>query len=710
MLLLILFATVGAGLPLQNNSSDTGTANAGKKVGWVEAPQARGTFDLLLSCLTTLSLCAWTAYHPNVFVTRNEWRKFGKRAMWMAIAVLAPEIVLWCAWEQWWASETLQKAVEKLGEKAFDGTGGNIDNLDDKRELSCIGCYEGEVQGRYSGDYGLRRMFEPEDCPPEPESEVVAPTEDELEPVSKSFSLLRPSTWKKTNTVDAEEAQMPATWTREQAFFAVSGGYAVDSSEFYPLPSLTLTPSALHFLARHGILPKICPTTISDKSKSNHVAKVLVCLQAGWFLLQAIARVAQKLPLTLLELHVLAHVGCAFAMYLLWMDKPYDVGAPVLVEGDNVRDLVALWALDDDSAAFKNISEDGAKRYCATYGNIDMDQVQTAHQNARSASTRHHYAQLVRNFVDPFLPKQNKSALSQPSIATSHEAPPTQEQDLHLRRARNALDYLSSHSIHFSYLTRTPTTDCLKRKPSIRFPLRYVTPTRGNLIIDGLPSVTKSTSREEFLYTALKAYTVMSVLYGSLHFCGWNHGFNSLAERWLWRGSAFVMAGAPTASLITAWLSNFVIYLYRYRKRIWGEDVWDGDEDSDADDDEAADELSTKKSKSQPLSWCANALHKAPFSTTAPTLPSSSYLRRLKATTPGVVAGTVSFIHWTFYHVIRLLTNVVLYAMFSVALMGWVLYLAARLYVLVESFASLRASDARVYRMVEWSNYLPHAG
>lgn len=44
------------------------------------------------------------------------------------------------------------------------------------------------------------------------------------------------------------------------------------------------------------------------------------------------------------------------------------------------------------------------------------------------------------------------------------------------------------------------------------------------------------------------------------------------------------------------------------------------------------------------------------------------------------------------------------------ALVCWVVYPVARLYVLGESFAGLRACEKAVYTTVEWTNFWPHAG
>ena len=137
-------------------------------------------------------------------------------------------------------------------------------------------------------------------------------------------------------------------WTTYDAFFAVIGGYAVRSDTFWPSwhsETLTFTPLGIVELARLGLLTKADPETVSDKSKADVITKIIVCIQASWFLLQCVARAIQGLSVTLLEVHVLAHVACTFVMYFLWFHKPYDVEHPVLLTDERVVDLAALFAV-----------------------------------------------------------------------------------------------------------------------------------------------------------------------------------------------------------------------------------------------------------------------------------------------------------------------------------------------------------------------------
>ena len=108
-------------------------------------------------------------------------------------------------------------------------------------------------------------------------------------------------------------------WTTQQAFFAISGGLAVDASHFWTDQRLTFTPQGLLQLANMDLLPAVPLEEVKDKSKADGFSKFLVCMQAAWFAIQSLVRLIQGLPLTLLEIHTLTHVACAFGMYAFWL-------------------------------------------------------------------------------------------------------------------------------------------------------------------------------------------------------------------------------------------------------------------------------------------------------------------------------------------------------------------------------------------------------
>ena len=70
---------------------------------------------------------------------------------------------------------------------------------------------------------------------------------------------------------------------------------------------------------------------IQDRSKSDSLAKALVLIQTGWFIIQCIVRWIEHLPLTQLEITTLAYAAVNFGIYLAWWDKPRNVNSPVRV-------------------------------------------------------------------------------------------------------------------------------------------------------------------------------------------------------------------------------------------------------------------------------------------------------------------------------------------------------------------------------------------
>ena len=125
--------------------------------------------------------------------------------------------------------------------------------------------------------------------------------------------------------------------------FAVMGGFVADVSHLHnSLTRVTLSPKGVAFLAKHGHFLRIPESTIRDKSKADVLAKVLVCVQVSWMLVQTVGRKVAGYPITLLEVHTLVHVACAIAMYGLWFQKPLDVRDPAWVDTSAFQDLLAL--------------------------------------------------------------------------------------------------------------------------------------------------------------------------------------------------------------------------------------------------------------------------------------------------------------------------------------------------------------------------------
>ncbi|KAI9646837.1 hypothetical protein NHQ30_004836 [Ciborinia camelliae] len=117
------------------------------------------------------------------------------------------------------------------------------------------------------------------------------------------------------------------------AHYVMMGGFAANVSELHNvIKMVTITPEGVLFLSSFGQTPRISQSEIQDKSKSDRIGKGLVCLQVIWSIGQAIERKISGYPTTLLEVHTIVHVVCALFLYALWYQKPLNVGVPTIID------------------------------------------------------------------------------------------------------------------------------------------------------------------------------------------------------------------------------------------------------------------------------------------------------------------------------------------------------------------------------------------
>ena len=77
--------------------------------------------------------------------------------------------------------------------------------------------------------------------------------------------------------------------------------------------------------------PTVTVEEIVDRSKADGFSKTIALGQTLWFVAQCLARIAQHLDLTLLELLTLSLAVLNGVMYFLWWNKSLDVRCPVPV-------------------------------------------------------------------------------------------------------------------------------------------------------------------------------------------------------------------------------------------------------------------------------------------------------------------------------------------------------------------------------------------
>lgn len=194
------------------------------------------------------------------------------------------------------------------------------------------------------------------------------------------------------------------------------GGFIVDVSHLHnTLSRLTFTTKGLAFLAKHGHFVKISDAAVRDKSKADMLAKALVCIQVIWMLVQTISRRIVGYPITLLEVHTLVHVACAIGMYGLWFQKPLDIRDPAWVDASEFEDLLALMLLRNYGFGTRVHVDDRDKP-------VPIKSVQHTFSNGSESAYLHVYPTSEKDqHVDATVRK--KQSLSSPDCITQAPAP-----------------------------------------------------------------------------------------------------------------------------------------------------------------------------------------------------------------------------------------------------------------------------------------------
>ncbi|KAF8626698.1 hypothetical protein AX17_006503 [Amanita inopinata Kibby_2008] len=132
-----------------------------------------------------------------------------------------------------------------------------------------------------------------------------------------------------SNTLKRITALYPDTsWTETHAQFAIMGGFKLVHPDGHK--EHLYKEDFFRQVQQGNIqLPTITKEEIQDRSNGDAIAKTIVVIQITWFVVQAIHRASQGLPVTELELTTLAHTSLNIFIYWCWWNKPLAILFPV---------------------------------------------------------------------------------------------------------------------------------------------------------------------------------------------------------------------------------------------------------------------------------------------------------------------------------------------------------------------------------------------
>ncbi|MCJ1271471.1 hypothetical protein MMC22_011372 [Lobaria immixta] len=117
---LLSLCVVVCGVPMNNVSPQLSAAGGNRTTlrsqiapGLTSTASYRGTLDIVWSCVLTLTACIYTALHLNIPRNTSQQRQLWRKVGWAAVALIAPEIVVYAAFEQFIQARDLVNQLNK---------------------------------------------------------------------------------------------------------------------------------------------------------------------------------------------------------------------------------------------------------------------------------------------------------------------------------------------------------------------------------------------------------------------------------------------------------------------------------------------------------------------------------------------------------------------------------------------------------------------
>ncbi|KAM0562393.1 hypothetical protein ACHAPJ_002083 [Fusarium lateritium] len=369
-------------------------------------------------------------------------------------------------------------------------------------------------------------------------------------------------------------------WTQLHSFYVCMGGFVIDADEeldvFPNSRRLTFSPSAVLLLAKCGQLPDIDPLDIKDKSKADSLAKFIVLLQATWFLVQTLARIAQSLPISLLEVNTIGHVLCALVIYLLWWHKPREVSEPTVLRGEGISSLASFMYM---SSRISGVQYRRGIRPPAWISPELENLVYAAPSDGENTN-----AAAIESTDDTIVdssPPDQESQRHQRSISENplggFRAEIRRQETAHTAERKRKLGWEVDEKANDTNTSRLARhrlcAQAIRDYPSVQEYFSRKTPDSSDFVPQLHQFVVPNAINwpTDFLLRAVDTQVVgmvlwfVSIMYGSVHLAAWKEFFPSDVERLLWHMSA----GYIAASGVWWTVAHILFYLWPWLGQWW---------------------------------------------------------------------------------------------------------------------------------------------
>jgi hypothetical protein len=354
----------------------------------------------------------------------------------------------------------------------------------------------------------------------------------------------------------------------KHSFYVGMGGFSLQKDEpieggiLQDVHRLALNQYGVVYLAEHypALLPDLSESEIMDKSNSNSLAKTLACLQAGWFCINCIVRVSQKLSISILELNTLAHAICALFVYLFWWEKPQDVQEPSIITGPLVKHLFIIFAYADGILIRRN-RLDGSIVYKIQFGDIrsqltTTELLQWQYPNGGPPAAKPSTVRL--GFAEKLYDLAVHGVSWQSSMRAEQTPTPARMRSHHIRDIKGYPCFISN-LVPFIDLSPSDVEILRMRKESLDRLLLSDPPLRE---VCHYNSTWQWAAGSEDITSVIATFGIAGVCYGGIHVAAWNSpDFQSSRMLLLWRlSSAFIATSGvavPAFVGLIVWLRPF---------------------------------------------------------------------------------------------------------------------------------------------------------
>lgn len=337
-------------------------------VNFMSSTGVRGTLDILWGSLFTLLICTWTVQHlnlPEQTPDPESWqqklketlKRSGTKVKWMLVTLIVPEFLVGRAFQDWMMAKKSLSQMKDFAEE-------------DDVKWTLTHAYYANM-----GGFILKVASSPVPNPPElDDSEAIPAQIIALSPTTTSVETGSPSTPKyhpppnhegapvPTSTLDSKTCQIQTGQPKSRAELgsevkeaSLGTRHDLETSKLSnnSEKSVFAYPNAdqLYILRQNSTLarlPSISVKEIQDKSKSDAFIKGTAILQVLWLVIQIIVRGAKHLPVSQLEIAVLAFAACTLLTYAFSWSKPQNITVADLASPTPVP-LPAFLALEHEN-------------------------------------------------------------------------------------------------------------------------------------------------------------------------------------------------------------------------------------------------------------------------------------------------------------------------------------------------------------------------